>query len=188
MNKQNTRSGGYVPGRLTWWELYKLSTLEYLMGIILSLPRYRMCNFIKSWFLRRRGARIGKRVNYYPQTWINPGADLEIGDDVNFSYGVLVTTAGGVKIGDRVLIGYRSQILSANHHIPPKPERVHGSGHDVNPVVIENDVWIGGNCIIMPGVTIGEGAIIAGGSVVTKSVEPFTIVGGVPAKLIRERE
>ena len=189
MSKTNkdTIEPKYKTGKFTWIALTKLIFMEYLMGIILSFPRFSCCNCLKSCFLKLRGAKIGKRVNFYPHTWINTGENLNIGDDVNFSYGVLVTTGGGVTIGDRVLIGYRSQILSGNHHIPPKPERIHGSGHDMKPVVIENDAWIGGNCIVMPGVTIGEGAIIAGGSVVSKSVAPFSIVGGIPAKLIRER-
>jgi acetyltransferase-like isoleucine patch superfamily enzyme len=54
-------------------------------------------------------------------------------------------------------------------------------------VKIGSDCWVGANCIIMPGVTIGDGAVIAGGSVVTKNVEAFTIVGGVPAKIIKSR-
>ena len=70
----------------------------------------------------------------------------------------------------------------------PSQEKYFGGAHDDRPVVIGDDVWIGGNCMIMAGVTIGEGAVIAGGAVVTKDVEPYSIVGGIPARLIRYRE
>ena len=62
------------------------------------------------------------------------------------------------------------------------------SGHQHKKVTIENDVWIGANCLILPGVTIGEGAVVAGGSVVTKDVPAYAIVGGTPAKIIRMRD
>lgn len=112
---------------------------------------------------------------------------IKLGDHVDLAWGVIITTSGGVEIGDRTLIGYRTMISSANHIIPPKPEKIFYSGHQPAKVVIGNDVWIGGNCVITAGVTIGEGAIVAAGSVVTKDVKPFTFVGGVPAKLIKER-
>ena len=93
----------------------------------------------------------------------------------------------GINIGDRVLVGYRTQILSTNHVIPDDTGRIFSAGHDKKPVVIENDVWIGANCIIVAGVTIGEGAVLAAGSIVTKDVLAFSVYGGVPAKLIKNR-
>jgi len=161
---------------------------EFIQRLLFSLPRYRFCNVVKIAFLRALGAKIGKRAVFYPGVWIAPPNKLEAGDDVDFALDVMITTSGTVKIGSRVLIGYRSQITSSDHHVPPKPGRIFGANHDNRPVVIGDDVWIGGNCMIMAGVTIGEGAIIAGGAVVTKDVEPFSIVGGCPAKLIRYRE
>ena len=166
---------------------FVIVTYEFIMRFIFSLPRYKFFNSLKSWFLRLVGAQIGDRVIFYPGVWIVTGRNLIIGDDVDLALDVLITTGGGVTIGDRVLVGYRSQILSSNHKIPAKPERVFSAGHENKPVIIESDVWIGASCIILPGVTIGEGAIVAAGSVVTKSVPPFTIVAGVPAKIIKER-
>lgn len=162
-------------------------TYEAVMKLLLSLPRYRALNYIKAYFFRIQGAKIGKRVVFYPGVWIAPCRKLEIGDDVDLALDVLITCSGGVKIGNRVLIGYRTHILSSNHVVPEGRNRIFGSGHHVNPVVIADDVWIGANCVILPDVTIGEGAVIAAGSVVTKSVEPYIIVGGSPAKIIRRR-
>ncbi len=161
---------------------------ELVQRLLFSLPRYTFFNALKSLFLRALGAKIGKRAVFYPGVFIAPPEKLEAGDDVDFALDVMITTSGTVKIGSRVLIGYRTQITSSNHRIPPRPGRIFGSSHDHLPVVIGDDVWIGGNCLIMPGVTIGEGAIIAGGAVVTKDVEPYSIVGGIPARLIKYRE
>lgn len=165
-----------------------VSTFEFLMSLVFFLPRYRTCNAIKSVFLRLLGAQVGRRVVYYPCVWICTGRHLVIGDDVDLAQGVLITTSGGVEIGDRTLIGYRTQILSRNHVIPPVGQRIFDAGHEGQGVVIGPDVWIGANCVILPGVEIGEGAVVAAGAVVTKNVEPNSIVGGVPAKLIKMRD
>lgn len=163
-------------------------TVEFIMTVLFSLPRYRLLNSIKASFLSLMGSKIGKRVVFYPGVWIFTGRNLVVGDDVDFALGVLVTTNGGVEIGDRTLIGYRTQILSGNHVIPPGKGRIFSAGDVSGPVKIGQDVWIGANCLILPGVTIGEGAVVAGGSVVTKDVASFTIVGGCPAKVIKNRE
>lgn len=161
---------------------------EALMNLIFSLPRYRVFIFFKTLLLKLMGAKIGKNVFIYPGVWITPGRNLTLGNNVDLAKDVLITTSGGVFIGDRTLVGYRTQILSANHSIPPIGEPFPVSGDELSPIYISKDVWIGANCIITAGVTIGEGSIIAAGSVVTKDVPPNSIFGGVPAKLIKMRD
>lgn len=167
---------------------FAVISYEFIVRLLFSLPRYVVFNWVKASFLRLCGAKIGKRPIFYPGVWIAPPNKLIVGDDVDFALDVMVIAGGSVSIGSRVLVGYRTQINSSNHAIPPRPGRIFGSGHDNRPIVIEDDVWIGGNCMIMAGVTIGEGAVIAGGAVVTKDVEPYAIVGGCPARLIRYRQ
>jgi len=162
-------------------------TVETVSWIIFQLPRYRTLNALKSLYLRVFGARIGRRVVYYPGIWVFTGRNLVLGDDVDLATGVLVTTDGGVTIGDRTLVGYGTQILSRNHRIPPLPEPIFTSGHKSGPVVIGADVWIGAGCIILPGARIGDNAVVAAGSVVTKDVPAGAIVGGVPATIIKMR-
>ena len=145
-------------------------------------------NYIKGNFLKLNGAKIGKRVCFYPSIWVMPGRNLVVGDDVDLALEVLITTGGGVKIGDRTLIGYRTQIISTNHNIPHQHGQIFGSGHSSKPVEIMSDVWIGCNCVILPGVTIGEGAVVAANSVVTRDVKPYSIVAGNPAKLLKMRK
>jgi len=161
---------------------------EFVMNVVFSLPRYRVFIFFKKSLLQIMGAKIGKNVHIYPGVWITPGRNLTVEDDVDLAKDVLITTTGGVFIGKKTLVGYRTQILSSNHTIPPVGEAFPISGDSHKPIYIANDVWIGANCIITAGVKIDEGAVIAAGSIVTKDVPKNAIVGGVPAKLIRYRD
>jgi acetyltransferase-like isoleucine patch superfamily enzyme len=162
--------------------------IEAAMRFMFCLPRFSVCNFAKATFLRILGAKVGRRCVFYPGVWIMTGRNLVLGDDVDLAFEVLVTTAGGVFIGDRSLIGYRTQIISGNHRIPGKDRRIFDAGHVHQPIRIENDVWIGANCVILPGVTIGEGAVIGAGSIVTKPIPAFSVAVGNPARVIRTRE
>lgn len=157
------------------------------MRLIFAMPRFVTCNKVKALFLRVLGAKVGRRCTFYPGVWIMTGRNLTLGDDVDLALEVLVTTPGGVYIGDRALIGYRTQIISGNHRVPERNEQIFTAGHVHRPVRIENDVWVGANCVILPGVTIGEGAVIGAGSIVTKSIPPFAIAVGNPARVIRTR-
>lgn len=162
--------------------------VETISFLVFMLPRFRTLNYLKSLYLKVFfKSKIGKRVVFYPNIWVFTGKNLVLGDDVDLATGVLITTDGGVSIGDRTLVGYGTKILSSNHNVPMLPDRIFNSGHTKAPVVIGQDVWLGANCIILPGVTIGEGAIVAAGSVVTKNVPANVFVGGVPAKIIKER-
>ena len=89
---------------------------------------------------------------------------------------------GGIAIGDNILIGHNVVLATLNHNICVSKR----SELFAAPIVIEDDVWIGANVTITSGVTIGKGSIVAAGAVVTKDVPEYSIVGGVPAKVIRE--
>jgi len=166
---------------------FLIITYECILHLFFVLPRYRFLNPIKLFPLRLIGARIGKRLDLYPGVWISTGQNLVVGDDVVLARDVLLTTNGGLHIGNRTMIGYRSQILSANHHVPPAGYPISRSGNIFSPVIIGDDVWIGAGCIILPGATIGQGSVVAAGSVVTKNLVPYGIYAGVPAKLIKMR-
>ena len=161
---------------------------ETVMSILFSLPRGFFFGYFKKALLQGMGAKIGRRVVFYPGVWIAPGRNLTIEDNVDLAKDVLITTSGGVFIGKDSLIGYRTQILSTNHSIPAAGEKIPASGDLHGFITIENDVWIGAGCIITAGVTIGKGAVRGAGSVVTRDVPANSVVVGVPAKLIRMRE
>lgn len=106
---------------------------------------------------------------------------LVLGDRVAVGEYSVLRANGGITIGSRVLLAAHVVVTSRGH--PETPPRW---GNPVDePVVIEDDVWIGAGAVILPGVTIGRGSIVGAGSVVTSSVDPDTIVGGVPARPIR---
>lgn len=92
---------------------------------------------------------------------------------------------GGVTIGDRVYTSPFVQIVSVNHVFDDPNQPFIDQGITAEGIIVEDDVWIGSGAVITDGVRIGKGAVVAGGAVVTKDVEPHTIVGGVPAKVIR---
>jgi acetyltransferase-like isoleucine patch superfamily enzyme len=136
--------------------------IETLSWLIFLMPRFRFLNSLKCWYLRFFfRAKLGKRIVFYPGVWIFTGRNFRVGDDVDFAKGVLVTTDGGVVIGDRVLIGYGTHILSSNHVVPKRPLNIFDSGHSKAPVIIENDVWIGACCILLPGTPAVKGVVVA---------------------------
>lgn len=117
-------------------------------------------------------------------TW-QAGAVLTIGADFGMTGGSIVA-AECITIGDRVTIGANTTIIDTDFHpLDPEQRRLHPQEARTAPVVIEDDVFIGMNCLILKGVTIGRGSVIGAGSVVTKSVPPGVIVAGNPERMIR---
>mgnify|MGYP000617674379 CR=1 FL=1 len=152
------------------------------------IPTTRLGNYLKKYILSAKGAKIGNNLYVYPNVFIDFPKHLRIGNDVVISRGALLTTSGTVEIGNRVLIGYDAKILSTNHIIPSNINAsIRFSGHERKPIKIADDVWICANAVITAGVMIGKGAVVAAGAVVTEDVESYTIVGGIPAKVIKSR-
>jgi galactoside O-acetyltransferase len=124
-----------------------------------------------------------------PQVWIEPplhgayGVHTRIGEFVYANTGLTIVDDSPVIIKDRVMFGPHVTIATAGHPVHPAA-RPHGEQFSA-PVVIEEDVWVGGHVVIMPGVTIGRGSVIAAGAVVTANVPPMVVAGGVPAKVLR---
>ena len=125
---------------------------------------------------------------------VQTGAYFGLGDHVSLgAHSVIGVDArlygpGRIEIGDRVLMGPDVAIVTGNHRFGEVGEPIAGQGADVAPVAIEDDVWIGLRVIILPGVTIGKGSVIAAGAVVADDIPPFSIAGGVPARVIRLRD
>lgn len=128
--------------------------------------------------------KCGNNVNFYKFAHINP--EIEIGNNSDIGYKSAIY--GKCIIGDNVMMAPEVKIYTRNHRFDRKDIPMIKQGTTpVKPVIIGNDVWIGSRVIILPGVTIGDGAIIGAGSVVTKDVPPYSIFAGNPAKFIRER-
>jgi maltose O-acetyltransferase len=140
---------------------------------------------IRSFLLKHLFRKFGLNVNIEPKVIFYNLSESEIGDDSGIG---MNSHIGTVKIGAGVMIAQNLIALTQNHEFADTniPMFKQGKAKD-RPIVIEDDVWIGARVILMPGVRIEKGSIIGAGSVVTKDVPPYTIVGGNPAREIRKR-
>ena len=129
---------------------------------------------------------VGENPSILPCFQCDNGKNIHVGRDFLANYNVTILDVAKVCIGDYCLIGPSTLITTVNHPLSPGGRRARLSR--VKPVTIGNDVWIGGNCTILPGVTIGNNVVIAAGSVVTRDVPDNCVVAGIPAKRIRDLE
>ena len=114
------------------------------------------------------------------------GRTITVGAGTFIGSGCEFNAIESIRVGQNCMIASGSRFIDHNHGFElGTPIKLQPEVSD--PIVLGSDVWIGVNSVVLKGVTIGDGAIVAAGSIVTKSVEPYTIVGGVPAKLIRMR-
>jgi acetyltransferase-like isoleucine patch superfamily enzyme len=169
----------------------------------------------RRWKLARRGLRldrscyVGPAVSLGFDTATKISGTVEVGDACELNQGVelnpwggsiriarrvwlgpyvVIYGHGGVEIGEQTLISMHCAVLSSNHAIPPKGTLIRDVPDELLPTKIGRDVWISANAVILGGVTIGDGAVIAAGAVVNRDVEAGAVVAGVPARLVRKRE
>jgi len=134
-------------------------------------------------FLRLLGAKIAKGVPVYGGCEFRNPIGLTIGTGSSIGHRAILDARRGLTIGKYVTLATEVMIWSLQHdYNDPGFSAIGG------PVVISDYAWLGSRCIILPNITIGEGAVIAAGAVVTKDVLPYTVVGGIPAKIIAYRE
>lgn len=114
----------------------------------------------------------------------NAVGDVIIGDHTRI--GLHNTIIGPVEIGNNVNLAQGITVTALNHNFSDTNKRIDEQGVSTNPVTIEDDVWVGANAVILPGVTIGEHCVVAAGAIVTKDVSPHSLVAGVPAKVIKK--
>ena len=115
------------------------------------------------------------------------GEGLKVGNNSNIGAYSYIGCSGYIEIGDNVMMGPRVNLMSENHNYSDLNHSMKSQGVTRSYIIIEDDVWIGVNSTILAGVRIGSGSIIAAGAVVTKDVPKNSIVGGIPAKIIRSR-
>lgn len=127
------------------------------------------------------GKEMDSSFTIFPPFYTDCGLNIFIGRNVFINSGCHFQDQGGIYINDGALIGSQVVIATINHDLMPE----HRSDNLPSPVHIGRNVWIGSHATILPGVSIGDNAVVAAGAVVTKDVEPNSIVGGVPAKVLR---
>ena len=145
--------------------------------------------------LSTQGMKFGNNVTVGSYALIRPsnlyggsiGAGLKVGDNSNIGPYSYIGCSGYIEIGENVMISPRVSLYAENHNFQEVDRTMKDQGVDIQSLVIEDDCWIAANSVILAGVKVGQGSVIAAGSVVTKNVAPYSVVAGNPAKLIRKR-
>ncbi len=164
---------------VTLYYRYKLSIKWMFLNSFIS-PFYS--KHFRIFVLRLMGAKIGKNSPIYRNCHFWDVSKLVVGNGCNIGFGVNIDDRSGLIIGNNVTIASEVMIWTLHHDYDSSTFKAIGA-----PVKIGNYSWLCSRSIILPGVTIGEGAVVASGAVVTKDVSPYTIVGGIPAKEIGKR-
>ncbi len=163
----------------TGWQ--KRTILVYFASLGPGLPVLNL--YFRPWLLRWAGVGVGHAANIMPRIQVTPGR-LAIGKGVFINTDCRFACGGGITIGDHCQISARVSFETISHRLLPVMDGKRPSYPA--PIVVENNVWIGSGAILLPGITVGEGAVVAAGAVVTKDVRPFTVVGGIPARVIHD--
>lgn len=136
---------------------------------------------LRALFSQLIGQPVDESFALFPPFHTDCGKNIHIGKRVFINMGCKFQDQGGIFIGDGALIGHNVVLATLNHAMSPN----HRGTMIPAPIHIGRNVWIGSNATVLPGVTIGDGAIVAAGAVVTRDVPENTIVGGVPARVMR---
>lgn len=146
--------------------------------------------------LSKQGIVCGDRVTIGRYALIRPSAQfggreigegLRIGNNSNIGAFGYVGCSGYIQIGDNVMLAPRVSLYAENHNFEATDRTIKQQGVSRAPIIIEDDCWIASHAVILAGVTIGRGSVVAAGSVVTKSMPPYSIIAGVPARVIKSR-
>lgn len=151
-----------------------------------------MQNIYRAW-LRREVARIpfgarGVNVEIVPRCRFENPENIFIGDHVRIGHGAAFHGVGGITIGDNISFSPGVQIHTSNHRYEGGEAIPYDQVSFFKPVRVESHCWIGAGALICPGVTLGEGSVVAMGAVVTRDVPPCAVVGGNPARVLKERD
>lgn len=159
------------------WIYWLLGSFPGAIGIILRNIAY--CFLFK----KKKGM-----IWVQPRVTIIESKKLQVGRDCGINTGTYINAKGGITLGDHVLIGSNVTISSGRHPIEGREPSIFERPTEPLPIVIEDDVWIGANAVIMPGITLRKGTVVGAGAIVTKDTEEYSVVAGVPAKIIKYRD
>ena len=174
--------GTYVKEGSKLFDMFNILSQEAISITMKINSKYHTPEEIVELMSELTGQKVDKTLRVFPPIYADCGKNIKLGKNVFINSCCRFQDQGGIEIGNNVLIGHNVTIATLNHEINPAKRA------NLTPasVKIGNNVWIGSDSTILPGVEIGDGAIIGAGSVVTKNVTKNTIVAGNPAKLIKK--
>lgn len=160
----------------------------YLFNLLMAILPNSGCQRLKSRVLRWAGARVGEQVELFQGFKVQGIGELEIGDRAFIGHEVLMMLNAGSKIvvEPEAIVGSRSTVVTGFHPITPEGERILSREGTSSEVRIGRGSSVSTQCLVLPGVTVGAMSIVAAGATVTRDVAPFTLVGGCPARYIRD--
>jgi maltose O-acetyltransferase len=170
---------------------YLIQILRTLISLtfikhIFSMFAYYIINYVRG----QKIASIGKKTKVHPTVILRQSERIFIGENCLINHNNVLQAGkkeGRIIIGNYVHTGANVMMFAFNHEIDRLDLPIINQNYYDGDIIIEDDVWIGAGTVILPGVRIGKGAVIASNSVINKDVDVFTIVGGVPAKLLKVR-
>jgi maltose O-acetyltransferase len=164
----------------------KLFIYLILQDLVNIFSDFYISNKIRYLFYKIYLKKLGKEVVINAKTHIEVPENIVIGNYCSINRNCWLSGGGGLVIGNDVLIGPNVIIHSANHNFIKSDIPYRLQGHSFKEVIIQDNVWLGAGVIILPGVTIESNSVVAAGAVVTKNVPSGVLVGGIPAKIIKE--
>ena len=159
----------------------------YLVNLLMAILPNSGCQGLKSRMYRWAGVKVGRNVEFFQGIKVQGIGELEIGDRAFIGHEVLFMLNAGSKIiiEESAIVGSRSVVMTGFHPVTPDGVRILSREGTCSTVRIGRGCSVSTACVVLPGVTIGEMALVAAGATVAKDVAPRTLVGGCPAKLIR---
>jgi acetyltransferase-like isoleucine patch superfamily enzyme len=188
VSPQNDRD---IFDRMKAGELFRLDDPEYpkvleivnrTLKLSAELNSSTDVNLIRERLSEIIGSQLDKSTTVFAPFYTNFGRFILIGENVFINHACTCLDMGGIIIEDDVLIGPKVNLITENHPLDPANRKA----LICKPIVVKRNAWIGAAATIMPGVTIGENAVVAAGAVVSKDVPANTVVGGIPAKFIKQ--
>lgn len=159
----------------------------YLVNLMMSLLPNSGCQKFKAKLYRWAGAKVGTDVEFFQGIKVQGIGELEIGDRAFIGHEVLMMLNEGSKIciEEEAVVSSRCTLMTGFHPIEPEGSRIIGRSGTSSTIRICRGAAVLASCNVLPGITVGEKSLVAAGATVNKDVEPYTLVGGCPAKFIR---
>ena len=177
---------GNIPGKTG----FLFRDIYYKKRLHKSFKNNRFESGLRIEFPRNIELGSGSYFGFNCKLYASELSSIKIGFNASFNSNVMINARGKgkISIGNNVLIGPNVVIRSSNHSFKSTNKPIIEQGMKDGQIIVHDDVWIGSNVVILPNCEIGKGSIIAAGAVVTSNIDSYTVVGGVPAKLIKKRE